>query len=423
MLAMFRRGLFYAYLSIYLRHFLGLSVTETTLFTTLPMTLNILSQTFVWGKISDRFQLRRTLIVTGELLAAAGTVILWYIHRLPDSHKMAGYAIIGGLTITEIFWSMSNIGWSALISDIYDAKDRSRIQGRLSSMGGFGRIFGVWIGGLLYDGFGTRYAGWGFYAGSLWFVASFVMVISIIPLFLLPEGGVRAENRPLPDSQKTPSDDVNLKPLLIFFLIGMVFINFGRNSIVIIIPQYFTLESGLAMTSQTLSYVVNTQSIAIVLFGWVVGWIGTRLGNGPALLIGTLCAIISHLILVVFTNIPMLLFSGFLRGVADVVIMASAYAFASVLISPELRARGFAWFNATFFLSWGLAGTLIAGPMIDAVIAAGHAQIWAYRASFAAAAGITFIGFCLQFVLLRRMPRFAYRSKEKSNADAGPLQA
>ncbi|MCP4343911.1 MAG: hypothetical protein GY795_00090 [Desulfobacterales bacterium] len=29
-LAMFRRGLFYAYLSIYLRYFLGLSVTETT---------------------------------------------------------------------------------------------------------------------------------------------------------------------------------------------------------------------------------------------------------------------------------------------------------------------------------------------------------------------------------------------------------
>ena len=50
MLAMFRRGLFYAYLSIYLRHYLGLSVTETTLFATLPMVLNVLAQTFVWVK-------------------------------------------------------------------------------------------------------------------------------------------------------------------------------------------------------------------------------------------------------------------------------------------------------------------------------------------------------------------------------------
>jgi hypothetical protein len=39
-LAMFRRGLFYAFLSIYLRHYLGLSVTETTLFATLPMTFS-----------------------------------------------------------------------------------------------------------------------------------------------------------------------------------------------------------------------------------------------------------------------------------------------------------------------------------------------------------------------------------------------
>ena len=58
MLAMFRRGLFYAYLSIYLRQYLGLSVTETTLFATLPMTVNIFCQTFIWGRISDRFQVR-----------------------------------------------------------------------------------------------------------------------------------------------------------------------------------------------------------------------------------------------------------------------------------------------------------------------------------------------------------------------------
>ncbi len=64
-LAMFRRGLFYAFLSIYLRYFLGLSVTETTLFATLPMVFNILSQTLIWGRLSDRRQLRRTLILWG----------------------------------------------------------------------------------------------------------------------------------------------------------------------------------------------------------------------------------------------------------------------------------------------------------------------------------------------------------------------
>ena len=74
---MFRRGLFYAFLSIYLRYFLGLSVTETTLFATLPMVFNILAQTFVWGRLSDRRQLRRTLILWGEGCGAVGTVLIW----------------------------------------------------------------------------------------------------------------------------------------------------------------------------------------------------------------------------------------------------------------------------------------------------------------------------------------------------------
>ncbi|MDD9301384.1 MAG: hypothetical protein HUK40_03160 [Desulfobacter sp.] len=83
-LAVFRRGLFFSYLTIYLRHFLGLSVIE-------------------------------------------------------------------------LFWSMSNIGWSAMISDIYKQGNRSRIMGQLESMGGMGRIVGILVGGLLYDRMGTLF--------------------------------------------------------------------------------------------------------------------------------------------------------------------------------------------------------------------------------------------------------------------------
>ena len=66
---MFRRGLFYSFLTIYLRHYLGLSVTETTLFATGPMVMNVLFQTFTWGPLSDRWQLRRTFIIAGERFA------------------------------------------------------------------------------------------------------------------------------------------------------------------------------------------------------------------------------------------------------------------------------------------------------------------------------------------------------------------
>lgn len=164
-LAMFRRGLFYSYLSIYLRFFLGLSVTETTFFATFPMILNVVFQTFVWGGVSDRYQKRRTLIIVGEITAAITTVPVWFLHTLPASHYAAGYVIIVGLSVAEIFWSMSNVAWSALISDLYAALERTAVQGRLASIGALGRIAGVWIGGLAYDGLARYYEGWGFHKG------------------------------------------------------------------------------------------------------------------------------------------------------------------------------------------------------------------------------------------------------------------
>jgi len=399
MLAMFRRGLFYAYLSIYLRHRLGLSVTETTLFATLPMVVNVLAQTLVWGKISDRFQLRRTLIVVGEMLGAGGTLLTWYIHRQFAEPLAAGYAIIVGLTVIEIFWSMSNISWSALVSDLYEAGQRSRIQGWLASLGGAGRMAGVWIGGLLYDGLGLKAAGWGFFAGPLFFVAAAVMLISTLPLFFLPEGGIeydagRAAANPHPGRLFA-----SLTVYLVF-LAGMTFINFGRNSMAIIFTQYLTLNSGLALDSRTLAQVVNTQSLAIVALGWMAGSICRRIGNGAALLAGTTAAVAGLSLLAFTTDLRMVFAGCFLRGVGDALIMAAAYTFASLLIPPQMRGRLFAWFNATFFLSFGMAGTLIAGPIVDGLIAAGYAQPWAYRISFAAGAALAVIGLLIQAALV-----------------------
>lgn len=411
MLAMFRRGLFYAYLSIYLRHYLGLSVTETTLFATLPMVLNVLAQTFVWGKISDRFQLRRTLIIVGELLAAISTVIIWYVHRHFTDPVAAGYSIIIGLTVIEIFWSMSNISWSSLVSDIYNANERSRIQGRLSSMGGLGRMAGIWIGGLLYDGMGFRYLGWGFYEGTLFFVAAVIMFISTIPLFFLPEGGISVNPSPS-HSKSGPIDGQVSIAVYVVFLLGMAFINFGRNSIAIIFAQYLTLPSGLALGSQTLSYIFNTQSLAIVILGWIAGKICQHLGNNRALLAGTITAIIALIPLVWTISVPIIYVCSFLRGVGDVIIMAAAYTIASTLIPPEKRGRLFGWYNGTFFLSFGLGGTLIAGPIVDGLIASGYPQSWAYQMSFAAAAGLTAIGLFIQAALYTYLKKQAYESNK-----------
>jgi len=404
MLAMFRRGLFYSYLSIYLRHFLGLSVTETTLFATLPMVINIVFQTFVWGAFSDKYQLRRTLIISGEILAGFGTVLVWYGHTLTGNLSLAGYVIIFGLSMVEIFWSMSNVGWSALISDIYRQEDRNAVQGRLASIGGIGRIAGVWIGGVLYDGLGLKYNGWGFYEGALFFVAGAAMFISVIPMIFVPEGGIRREMEDvfLPKIGASASAE----KIFTIFIMAMIFINFGRNSIAIIQSQYLVLGSGFAVSSKVLSYIVNTQSVAMIITGLIAGWVGRKIGDGNSLLVGTALAVGSLFILAIAGNLGLIYLSNFLRGCSEVMVLASSYAFASVLIPPEKRAKLFSIFNATYFLSWGISGTFITGPITDILLACGASEVFSYQMAFVSSAFMTLIGFFIQgFLLFVYIPR------------------
>jgi MFS family permease len=391
-LAMFRRGLFYSYLSIYLRFFLGLSVTETTFFATFPMLLNIIFQTFVWGVLSDKYQKRRTYIILGEVFAALSTVVVWWLHTIPSNKYTAGYIIILGLSFVEIFWSMSNIGWSAIISDLYPERSRTSVQGMLASIGAVGRIIGVWIGGIAYDGLTRYYDGWGFHSGVLFFIASAIMLLSTIPMFFVPEGGIdRSQDTP---AEKAGSLFSITKPFLVF-LLAMLFVNFGKNSIAIIKNQYLVLDEGFNVSSSLLSYVVNMRSLAMFVFGILIARLSRRF-NDTLLLGAGICIGLLYLLGFVFAHDLTLIFiANFLGGVSDVVIMASSYSYAARLIPPKRRGKQFALFNATFFLSWGVAGTLIAGPIVDLLVRSGASQVFSYQMSFLSAACLVIVGFII----------------------------
>jgi len=205
-----------------------------------------------------------------------------------------------------------------------------------------------------------------------------------------------------------PSTQVKARArhIYLLFLMGMTFINFGRNSIAIIFPQYLALSPGPGLDSQTLSFVVNAQSLAIFVFGWSMGFLCRKLGDGRTLLAGALFAVVGLLLVFLYSSLPIFYLSSFLRGVADVLLLSSAYAYASRLVPASIRARGLAGFNATFFLSWGWGATFLSGPMIDALIRLGYAQATAYRFSFAAGASLTMIGLMvemwLMFIVSRR---------------------
>lgn len=385
-LAMFRRGLFYTYLSIYFREFLKLTVTETTLYATLPMIMSVIFQNFVWGPISDRFQRRRTLIILGEILAGIGTILVWLIHYNFSNLFVAGFVIIFGLAIIEIFWSMSNIGWSALISDLYPSLHRSRVMGQLTSIGGIGRMIGISIGGLLYDN------GFGFRDGPLFFVSSLVMFISTLPMLFTPEGGIQISVNNEPEKERVQESTTNFKLVFWIFIVSLLFINFGRNSITIPYPQYLTLESGFNVNSILLSYIANTRSVAVLLIGYSAGFLSKKIGHSRTLILGTSLSIAALLITALSPNLFLIFIGSFLLGMGEVIITASSYALASDLIPAKIRAKLFGVYNTTFFLSWGIAGTLISAPIIDLLIYQGFNEVLAYVVSFLVAAVITTIG-------------------------------
>ncbi len=393
LLAMFRRGLFYTYLSIYLRDFLHLSVTETTLYATLPMIMSVIFQNFVWGPLSDKFQKRRTFIILGEVLAGVGTTLVWFIHSIFSNLIIAGYVIIFGLMCIEAFWSMSNISWSALISDIYPSVERSKVMGQLTSVGGFGRIIGISIGGILYN------SGFGFRDGPLFFVASLVMLASTIPMLFTPEGGTHFEQKLEEDINNKPTKNDNFKVIFIIFLISLIFINFGRNSIATIYSQYLILESGFGVDSLMLSFIANARSLAVLTIGFIAGILSRRFGHSRTLILGAILAIIALTITALTTTLPFIFMGNFLLGMSEVIIFASSYAIASDLIPSRIRAKWFGMYNTTFFLSWGLSCTIISGPLIDFLIGEGLGEVFAYQTAFLVGALITGIGLIIFLAL------------------------
>ena len=390
LLAMFRRGMFYTYLSLYMAIFLHLDPIIVTLYATLPMIMSVVFQNFVWGPLSDKSQRRRTMIILGEVLAGIGTILVWFVHSIFSNLLFAGLALIIGLMCIEAFWSMSNINWSALISDIYPSKDRSKIMGQLTSVGGFGRIIGISIGAILYNN------GYGFRDGLLFFVAALVMFVSSIPMIFAPEGGIKHEEEREVENNNNTKPTYNYKVIFIVFIISLTFINFGRNSIATNYSTYLFLESGFAIDSILMGYIANTRSVAVLTIGILAGTLSKKFGHSRTLILGVSLAIFALVITALTDNLILVFIGSFFIGMGEVIIYAASYVIASNLIPSKIRAKLFGVYNMTFFLSWGLASTIISGPLIDFL---GKFKVISYQAAFIVGALITGIGLAIFLIL------------------------
>jgi MFS family permease len=131
-----------------------------------------------------------------------------------------------------------------------------------------------------------------------------------------------------------------------------------------------------------------------------------KIGDELLLFTGTTFILAYLLLYTLAGHVALFFVSEFIAGAGFVLVMSASYAHASRLIPASHRGRQFAWFNATFFLSWGIPATFIAGPIIDLLIDGGMAQTLAYRMGFVVSALLVAVGMVLLLVEHRK-----YREK------------
>jgi MFS family permease len=272
-------------------------------------------------------------------------------------------------------------------------------MGQFSIIGGFGGIGGAILGGVLYDS-------GGFADGSIFNIAAIAMIFSSIIVYFsirLNKEDEISESADNNSSEKFSLSELpsQLRTAYIVFIIALVFINFGRNSIAIITALFLEDPTGFNATGVDIALYSNVRSIANMIAGLLVGSVVAKSDDNRVLMVGIMLTIAGIFWLTIAPSFTLALMASFLRGASEVIIGASSYSIVARMAPKEYRGRLFAYYNTTFFLSWGIAATLIAGPIADILIGQGFSNANAYRGSFIAAIVLVVIGIVVLLVAIR----------------------
>jgi len=362
-----RRGVFYTFMINYL-FMLMPKATLTAALGTLNMLASALGQNLLWGRISDRYKLRARLIIIGETIAGFAYIMVFFIHKSlisTGSNFTAGLAIIFGLSILEFFWSMSDVGWAALLTDVTTPQIRGRVVGTLNFVASLGRLVGILFAGYLY------HDGEGFRNGTIFYIVTILLFIGATMMtFISRHEKVRAP------TQKQPTIEVREKRegkldgenegFYRWFLASLIVIVLGAASI----NQIFLLfiketPEGLNASDPEMSLILSAWTIGGMLASIASGGLADKIGRSRVILLGLGLAIITPLLYSVALNVPLMALVYGLNGVAFWTIYTVGFAFAGDIIPESKRGRLLSRYNTVMALSWGPAGFLIGGPLAD----------------------------------------------------------
>jgi MFS family permease len=363
-LTFLRRGIFYTFMVNYL-YMLMHAVTSTAALGTFDMIASALGQNLLWGRICDRFKVRTKLIIIGESIAGFTYIIVFFVHRfLMDVGRSfdAGLTIIFGLSILEFFWSMSDVGWAVLLTDITTPSSRGKIVGSLNFIASLGRLVGIISAGFLYAG------GEGFRNGTIFWTVTVLLFVGATIMAFVSKSIGRNVSKPMQDQLIT-----DRKAKILFenekaykwFLASLIIIILGAASVNQIFLLFIKLQDGLNASDQEMSLIIGAWTVGGMIASAIFGRLADKIGREKAMLIGLILAVVTPMLYGLAVSVPIMAFIYGLNGVAFWSIQTVGFALAGDLTPEQRRGRLLSRYNAVIALSWGPAGILIGGPFTD----------------------------------------------------------
>jgi len=396
-----RRGIFYTFMIYYLYDLLG-RVTVVAMLGTFTMVASTLGQNFLWGRISDRYKLRTQLIVVGEITAGIAYILVFLLHKSlieAGSGATAGITIITGLSILEFFWSMSDVGWAALVTDITTPDIRGGFIGAINFISSVGRMTGVVTAGFLYED------GLGFRQGTIFYVVTVMLFAGAAIMWFASKSLKSSNNSPFRDGNevrgssaiKTPTFEDNGKSenprVFVWFLTALTIIILGATSINQVFLLFLKLPDGLNATDEQVSLIVTAWTLGGMTASVLSGRLADKMGRIKIVFTGLLLALATLLLYGIVPNIGLMALTYGINGVSFMTIQTAGFALAGDIIPAHKRGRLLSRYNAVMALSWGPAGMLIGGPLADMQTGLmGVSRQAAYTNTFIAASILIIIG-------------------------------
>ncbi len=343
------------------------TVTSTATLGTLNMIASALGQNLLWGRISDRYRIRTGLIIIGETIAAFAYIIVFFVHKSMievGDNFTAGLTIVFGLSILEFFWSMSDVGWAALLTDITIPKVRGRIIGILNFIGALGRMVGILFAGFLYND------GEGFMNGTIFYIVT-ILLFSGAGLMAFTSRRVKKSKIPLEKNQENDKDKSTTAPerdnakVYSWFLASLIIVVLGAASLNQIFLLFVKLAEGLNASDPEMSLILTSWTIGGMMASLAAGRLSDKVGRTKVMMLGLGLAMLTPLLYGVASTVPLMALIYGVNGVSFWTIHTVGFVFAGDLIPENRRGRLLSRYNTVLALSWGPAGLLIGAPLAD----------------------------------------------------------